>query len=404
MKVTLLTVGEHPGILDLHVSQVLSFGAYLRQIGVNVQWIAFLPVESRLKDLVSGVDRMSKIEGMAADSGVSLHIKAFPISISRIYSYLFPRWLVRQAGRELVKILREQEQSTETHIVHCRSYFATAVALEAKKQLENIRVSFDMRSLLPPEIPLRFPHAGKYLYGNLKRWEAELLELSDFSFLPCHRGIALLELEGISRLPTYMPIIGFEVIQQDTSLLSSILENPIIGYVGSFEVWHSARLLERIFDELAANLPACSFEVLTGSATNFKKTVRVRAVPNHEVKEIVKSMLAVVVPGSENFSDHFSAIKLSANFFSTKAAEALSLGVPLIVNARIRDLAEYVRTRGCGLVFSMKEDKVQFEGISSNQLSNLDLWNNLREAACRCAPEFRRSAVFEHYLKVWHEN
>ena len=403
MKVTLLTVGEYPAATGFHASQVLPFGNYLYRLGIKVNWIAFVPVESRLKDLVFGGAKLSRMEHLASKNGINLHTKVFPITISRIHSYLFRQWLVRRAGIQLAKILIDLEKSTESHIVHCRSYFATAIALEAKKQLDNILISFDMRSLLPPEIPLIHPRIGKYLYGNLKDWEAELLDLSDYSFLPCHRGIALLELEGVSRLPTYIPIAGFDE-NQYTYELSIFLANPIIGYVGSFGSWYSARLLEKVFDEFAANIPTCSFEVLTNNATNFKRTVHVHTVPHHEVKKIIKKMLAVVVQGPDCIVEHFSDLKLSTNFFSTKAAEALSLGVPLIVNARIIELAEYVRSHGCGLVFSMKGDQLQFEGINNIQLSNQDLWIKMREAACRCAPEFRQSAVFERYLKVWHEN
>jgi hypothetical protein len=293
-------------------------------MGLNVNWVAFVPVESRLKDMVSGGAKLSKMEHLASEIGINLHTIAFPITISRIHSYLFRQWLVRRAGKHLAKMLMKLEKNTEPHIVHCRSYFATAVALEAKKQLENILISFDMRSLLPPEIPLMFPFIGKFIYGNLKNWESDLLKLSNYSFLPCHRGIALLELEGVSRLPTYIPIAGFDE-KQYTHNLSNTLANQIIGYVGSFGPWYSVRLLEKVFDEIAANLPTCSFEVLTNNATDFKRTVLVRTVPHHEVKIIITKMLAVVVQGPEYFVEHFSEVKLSTNFFSTKAAEALSV-------------------------------------------------------------------------------
>lgn len=403
MRVTLLTAGEYPAINSLHASQVLPFGSYLHQIGVNVQWVAFLPLETRLKDIVSGGNKLSKMNRLITEKGVIFHTIIFPITLTRIHSYIFRDRLVRRAGRQLARLLLKQADNTESHIVHCRSYFATAIALEAKKELKDIRISFDMRSLLPPEIPLMFPWVGNYLYGNLKRWESKLLKLSNFSFLPCQRGIRLLELEGTPRLPAYIPISGFEEIH-DNPMLSNIVQNAVIGYVGGFGPWHSAALLQKVFDELALNLTNCSFEVLTSSTANFKETVHVRTVPNHKVKEIIKNMLAIVVPGPEYLSNHFSSIQLSANLFSTKAAEALSLGVPIVVNTEIKELAEYVRTHGCGLIFSMEKDKIQFEGIRSDQLSRVDLWNSLREAALRCAPKFRRSTIFEQYLKVWREN
>lgn len=404
MKVTLLTVGEYPAVYGLHASQVLPFGVYLRQHEIDVQWIAFLPIESRVKDLFLGGSKLAKINDLADQNGVDFFTQVFPITISRIHSYFFRKWLIRKAGQKLAKILIEQRQNSEQHIIHCRSYFATAVALEAKKIIGDISVSFDMRSLLPPEIPLIHPYIGKFFYGSLKSWEAELLEASDFSFFPCHRGIKLLELEGVRRLPNYVPIIGFEVAGSDTLHQLIDLENPVIGYIGSFGVWQSPRLLEKIFDQLAINLPTCSFQVLTESTTNFKRPVSIRAVSNQQVKQEIKNMLALIVPGPEKSKNYFSSMKLSANFFSTKAAEALSLGIPLIVNSEIKELADYVRSYKCGLVFSIKGgDEIQFESIENNELSSLDLWNNLHDAAKKCTPEFRRSSIFEKYLRIWRE-
>lgn len=403
MKVTFLTVGEYPNPSGLHASQVLPFAIYLRSKGLSVNWVAFVPIEMRLKDhLVHCGALLAKMRKLTTQHGIEFTVINFPITIVRVYSYVFRSWLIRLAGLRLAKLLHGTSSSTEEHIIHCRSYFAAAAALQARKKCSHFKVSFDMRSLLPPEVPLMFPRLGKHLYGGLKEWESILLQEVDYSFLPCIRGIRLLELEGAVSLPMHIPIAGFED-SADSKASEVVLNGSVIGYLGGLGVWHSPAMLDMLFTELAVFLPECKFEVLTSDAFTCKTPVKIFSLPHHEVKDTIKRMLAIAIPGPDVDSSYFTNSKLSANFFSTKAAEALSLGVPLLVNARIRELADYVRENRCGLVFSLDNGSLNFEGLDSSKLNNNRLWAELRRAAHSCSCEFRRQAVFDKYLTAWNK-
>jgi hypothetical protein len=404
MRVTFLTVGEYPTTTGLHASQVLPFAAYLLNQGVSVKWIAFVPFEMRLRDLlVNGGSQLADMQKVANQHGIEFTVCNFPITIIRAYSYIFRSWLIQLAGLKLSKLLEGSSSPNELHIIHCRSYFAAAAALHAKNEQRGFQVSFDMRSLLPPEVPLMFPLLGKYLYGGLKEWESFLLKEVDFSFLPCNRGIHLLELEGAGSLPMHIPIAGFDD-SPSSEECKTLLDGAVIGYVGGLGAWQSSAMLEKLFAGLAGYLPDCSFEVLTTDTIVCSPTVRVYALPHHEVKNAIKRMLAVAVPGPEVVDGYFTESKLSANFFSTKAAEALSLGVPLLVNAKIMELADFVRKNRCGLVFSLENGRISFEGVDNDQLKSNRLWVDLRRAALDCSREFRRHAVYAKYLAAWNKS
>lgn len=401
MKITLLTVGEYPSIASLHASQLLSFGEYLSK-KYAVEWVAFVPVEMALKDVFLSIGKLKKIEELALSSGVKMHIKYFPLTISLPHSYIARDLLVHLAGIRLIKFFNSKGVLLENHIIHCRSYFAAAVALEVKKKIPCIKVSFDMRSFLPPEIPMMFPKIGRYLYGGLKCWEYYLLEKCDFSFMTTRRGINLLELEGSHKPPSFIPIIGFENDHLEEVKLTS-LDTPVVGYVGSFSTWQSPIVLNVVFDKLVSVLPQCSFAVITEDYFEVpnEKNITVMSASNSEVKKILSTMLALVVPGPLITNNYFSELKMSANFFSTKAAEALSLGVPLIVNAKLIELASFVRANKCGLVFDLIKENVYFHGGDDSYLRKIESWENMRLNALKCAGNFSRTYVFEEYLKVW---
>jgi hypothetical protein len=404
MRVTFLTVGEYPTATGLHASQVLPFAAYLHNQRVRVNWIAFVPFEMRLRDLlVNGGSQLEDMRKLATKHGIEFTVCIFPLTIVRVYSYVFRRWLIPLAGSKLSKLLKGSHSSNELHIIHCRSYFAAAAALRAKREYRQLQVSFDMRSLLPPEVPLMFPLLGKYLYGGLKEWEFFLLKEVDFSFLPCIRGIRLLELEGAGSLPMHIPIAGFDD-SPTSEKCENLLDRAVIGYVGGLGAWQSSSMLEKLFAGLAGYLPNCTFEVLTTDTFACNPPVKVYSLPHHEVKDTIKRMLALAVPGPDVVDGYFTGSKLSANFFSTKAAEALSLGVPLLVNVKIRELADYVRENRCGLVFSLENGCLSFEGVDNGQLKNNRFWADLHRAAHDCALEFRRQAVYARYLAEWNKS
>jgi hypothetical protein len=402
IRVTFLTVGEYPTKNGLHASQVLPFAEYLVKKGVTCKWIAFYPIETWIKDIITKQFKLSKMIEFASKKGVILKAKSFPITFGRLHSYLFRDFLIKSAGKKLSAILISSKKE-ELHIVHCRSYFAAAVALAARNLNKNISVSFDMRSLLPPEVPLLLPQIGRAFYGGLKIWESHLLEKCDYSFLPVKEGIALLEKEGHKRLPTFMPIIGFDSTKEELSRVQPSMK-PSFAYVGGFGPWHSSVILNKIFDTLSNCLHESQFRVLSSDQVTFSMPVQINAVSNLDVKSSIQDLWAIVVPGPEKVEGYFESIQLHVNLFSTKAAEALSLGVPLIVNQVITELANYVREHGCGIIFSVERGKIQFHGIEPSELCNPKMWLSLRKAAILCAPTFNRSRIFENYLKVWLES
>lgn len=401
-QITILTVGEYPSVSGLHGSQVLAYGEFLKARGHDVEWLAFVPPEVFVRDAFSQFRTLRATKNAATASGLSFRFVVFPLTIVWIYSYLFRMPLTALAGWLLAKLLQSPSHFTGVrHILHCRSYFAADVALKAKKRLPNLHISFDMRSLLSVEIPLLFPKVGKYLYGGIKLWEAELLADADIAFLQCRNGIRLLESEGVEQLPTYVPIAGFSESCFPRKTTNPVLQKAVFAYVGGFGPWQSAEVLQLVYDELVNNMAGAKLEVISAGSSTFHGNVVVQSLPNSQVPQILTKALAVVIPGEDGSRDVFRAIQRHSSLFSTKAVEALSLGLPLIVNAKIRELADYVREKKCGIVFSVRDKSIRFEDITSENLSNESFWLSLQEGARRCAPTFWREHVFSCYLNYW---
>ena len=101
-------------------------------------------------------------------------------------------------------------------------------------------------------------------------------------------------------------------------------------------------------------------------------------------------------------NDTFMKYKESCNFFSTKAAESLSVGVPIIVNENIKELAEYVRTNHCGVVFrELRGGGVSFSNVELSELLTKQFWSTLTKNACQAGKMFRRDSVISRYIDIY---
>jgi hypothetical protein len=117
------------------------------------------------------------------------------------------------------------------------------------------------------------------------------------------------------------------------------------------------------------------------------------------MKGYYDSLLALVVPGRLDTANSFARKKMRCNFFSTKASEALTRGVPLIVSAELAELADFVRKHECGAVFD--PGTLRFTFPEGDWLSDKAVWELMTGNAVRVGEQFMRSRVLDLYLKSW---
>jgi glycosyltransferase involved in cell wall biosynthesis len=118
-----------------------------------------------------------------------------------------------------------------------------------------------------------------------------------------------------------------------------------------------------------------------------------------EMAAYYDSLLAMVIPGRRDVSDYFVGFKMRCNFFSTKAAEALSRGVPLLVSSELVELAEFVKEHGCGAVYSPASHRYVFP--TGDWIGNRSEWERLTMNARNVGESFTRHKVLGRYVAAW---
>ncbi len=385
---------DFPSIDGLHRSQVLEPAAEMSRQGYDVSWIAAIPFLSYLRFLLLRNDGLRQFQDQCAKSGIRFHYLLTPITNGGLLSFPIRRLVLRWiAGRALGILKLQKDRKT---IVHGRSYYATQLGLEIKSKAGReyfVRVSFDMRSVFPEEFPLTRGFVGHLLFGFAKQWEHELLRSADLSFLPLEYARDRIQKE--SGVPvTYAPIYGLDREADWRVDFARRWKNRHVGYAGSVGDWHDASLLL----EMLRSVPDTSPKLATPAQARFAE-LDCRTYLHEEMADFYDSLLALVIPGRLANESYFVSFQMRCNLFSTKAAEALSRGVPLIVSSHLTELAEFVRQHQCGMVYDPIRHCMMDQDAES--LRSKSTWAALTEGAAKVGAQFTRTHVLDRYVSAW---
>jgi glycosyltransferase involved in cell wall biosynthesis len=389
-----ITAAEPPSVAGLHASQVLEPAIFMAKCGHRVTWLAAVPLFSYLEDMVLFRGRIRSVQDRCAKEGIHFEFVVAPITIGGSLSFLFRHLTLRWAANRLVTLMRPQEG--RRRVLHARSYYAAHLACEIKsiaKLEEAWRVSFDMRSVLPEEFPMAHGFLGKARFGFAKQWEHELLGKSDVSFLPLEYARERISRESGCEV-VFAPIQGFDRAPDWSVDFEQRWANRYMGYAGSISTWHDPVILL----EMLASIPG-SHPRLAAPPHPLLEGLSCETYEHHEMAAYYDGLLGLVIPGRKDLEDYFISFKMRCNFFSTKAAEALSRGVPLVVSSKLTELAEFVRQHECGAVYDI--DKRQIVFPEGNWLESKSEWLRLSENATNVGEMFTRRRVMELYQSEW---
>ncbi|USD60282.1 hypothetical protein J4N45_17595 [Vibrio sp. SCSIO 43140] len=402
--IVFLSFGAYATKSGLIYSQMIKFADYLSSCNVfnSVQSICILPKISTYRRFKTHSKNLKELES-SVSSGL-FFFNSWLLN-GKMFSFIFKKIFYKKLKSKIY----DRIQSLDEIIFHCRSYYATDFALYIKEEYpdKNIKVVFDMRSLLPPEFPYTSRLFGKYIYVSGKEWERQLIKKSDLSLLVTQNAIELLKLEDSTyKNIHYIPIIGFEKHQRAGDIESEFDERwkkKSFGYVGSVGLWHNLESIEYVANKL--KLDFCSnhdFKIATNNK-NLLTKLQTTSIPNDQMPEFYRKQLAVIIPGVVNELDYFKALQMTSNLFSTKASEALSLGVPLIVNNQISELANLVTENECGIVFEYnpEEQKIEFINASNEDLNSKVFWENLTRNAYKLGSNYQKENAQKMYLDYW---
>ncbi len=295
-------------------------------------------------------------------------------------------------------------------IVHARSYVASVMALMLKR-LTGVRFVFDMRGFWADERVDGglWPAEGR-LYRMAKGVERRLLLGAN--------AVVSLTRAGVDVIRDFEYLKGrmvrFEVIPTcaDLSLFSPAKSLPAgkpftLGYVGTVGTWYLFDETVLTFKVLREMLPGARFLVVNrGEHEQIREAISRAGIPGEAVE--------IIAVDHAGMPDLMRRMDASAFFIKpvfsktgsapTKLAELLGMGIPILVNSRVGDMARIVLNDGqpVGVVVdTFSRERLEDAVRELVQLSRDDaVKSRCREVAER---HFTVESGSERYSKLYRE-
>lgn len=408
--VVFLSVGSYAKTSDLVYSQMLKLGDFVQGAGeFYVKSYVYFPLASCVKRYRQVIPDMRELKSKTE------HEISFGVTFIRwagALSLFFRNFLVRRIVARLQhQVFKDLDAQTPV-IMHCRNYYSAFVALQFRQQSDRpISVVFDTRGLMPFEVPY-ISGMGSLLFGPFHRWEHELIESCDIILVQARKSKEYLELiHGNVGKIRFLPIAGFPVARRERSLTSrfeAAWDKKQFLYVGSLGHWNdfktlidSFALIASVFEEEVEFLVAAT-EPTSFSQKDLPFKVRFTSVPYDSIHKLYNESLALIIGGS-SANDFFSNANMRINYFSTKAVEALSLGVPLLVNQDLTELSDFVRVNRCGYTININGEDVDALDVLDIAGGDKSAWALISENAAKVGCQFLAENVHLEYSKIWEE-
>ncbi|MCA0177907.1 MAG: hypothetical protein LCH73_16740 [Proteobacteria bacterium] len=397
--VVFITAGEWPAQKGLLVSQVLETARALQSKGYTSSWLAAIPLLSRVKRLVLRDHDLQWLQAECQRAGIVFECCTIPVTLGSPWSMPIRRWWHRRVARYALNGPVTQVAAGVATILHARSYYAAEIGLLLRTLIgaqfpdRQVVSSFDMRSFLGPESPMGHGIFGAVNYGFIKMLEFDLVRGSDVAFLPVHVGrrqykeetgldIAHAPIQGLDREPGWRADFELRWVRRR------------IGYSGSVGQWHDPVLLRQIFDLFPLFHPQLASKPIEAFAGLDCELYRQTELPAY-----YDGLLALVIPGLARVEGYYRTLQMRCNLFSTKAAEALSRGVPLIVSSELEELADFVRSHECGIVVELRNGRPSLP--AGLDLDSPAFWKRLTANAMLVGASFERKVVIGVYERAW---
>lgn len=300
--------------------------------------------------------------------------------------------------KDLRTMNRKAQEIIHTHkiqLIHCRSYISAMVGLDIKKKF-NIPFIFDMRGFWADERVdgkiwnLKNP-VYLCIYQFFKKREKDFLTKSAH-IISLTRNAAneilswrlpgLLE-EKITVIPCCADTDFFNRGRLSEELLSKKRvelgvgpENDIMIYLGSLGTWYMAEEMIRLFHFLKKEKPGLIFLIVTKDDTAQIRHFASRYGISEDSLRFVsaeREEVPVLIAMSQ-ISVFFILPSYSKKASSpTKLAELMAMGVPVICNSGVGDVAEIISQSKAGWVInSFNDDEMRKAAVIICQSPSTD--------------------------------
>ena len=307
-----------------------------------------------------------------------------------VLSTLYDIWTLQKTVNALIK-------SHPIKLIHCRSYITSLVGLKIKKN-KNIPFLFDMRGFWANERidgniwNLKNP-IFKSIFNFFKKKEREFIIDADHIVSLTHN--AKTEIESwnlkpknelkIDVIPCCADLNHFSKSNINQAQLLAlrnelkIKENDyVLTYIGSLGTWYMIDEMMAFYKVLLKSKPEAIFIIITGDNPDiaYKAAEKVQL---HHSKIRVKKASRNEVPYLISFSK-FSLFFIKPAYSKkasspTKLAEILGMGVPVICNSGVGDVAQIVEDGNVGVAITNFDETSYaqaIEKLNQNTLATAD--------------------------------
>lgn len=351
----------YDGLTDpLGQSQILPYLKGLSAVGYQFTILSFEKKErfQKQKELIKKITKESGIEW------VPLSFTSRPPFLSKLY--------------DVVRMRRKAVQLQKSHrfsMVHCRSYVAADVGLQLKKRF-GIKFFFDMRGFWADEKKDASWNVEKPLYQHIytyyKRKEAEYLQNADQIIILTEAGKAEMmhwpsfhKAIPVSVIPCCADMDHFSLTNeagktQGRKLLNVGKEELLLSYLGSIGTWYMLDEMLLFFKRLKQKYPEARFLFLTHSDPDSVYTRAAAFGVNQNdliVREATRAEVPVLLKAADINISFIRPVYSKISSSPTKLGEVLLMGMPVIVNDGVGDVAYIVNYTEGGYVLKQFSDE-----------------------------------------------
>ncbi len=267
--------------------------------------------------------------------------------------------------------------------VHCRSYLPALVGLAMKRRY-GTRFLFDMRGFWADErIEGGLWRLGnplhRAIYEYFKRKEAQFLDEADHVVSLTDKGRDILlarpdrapDAQSISVIPCCVDFEAFQPASPEARAESRLAlgipaERRVAVYLGSIGTWY---MLDEMLDCFRVQLkrePDALFLIVSREEpAPIRSAAAARGIPGHAL--MIRSASRAEVPHFVGAADY--AISFIRPTFSksascpTKLGECLALGIPVLTNGEVGDVAAVITDTGGGVLVEGFDDQAYRDAL-----------------------------------------
>ena len=261
-------------------------------------------------------------------------------------------------------------------LVHCRSYVPARAGLGLKRRF-GVKFLFDMRGFWPDEKVegnnwnLANP-LYRLVYRYFKRLESRLLRGADHIISLTEAGMAqLLTRPELAHVPApitvipccvdfaHFPLAGADSKRAARERLGIAPDDAVLAYLGSLGSWYMRDEMLDFFKVYAARRGAARFLFVTPDEPQpIRAAATARGIDSDRLiivpatRDEVPELLAAADLGIFFIRPVFSKTASSP----TKMGEMLAVGLPIVTNAGVGDVAAQVADMRCGIAIERFDD------------------------------------------------